>query len=409
MPSEDRQNISMLWYIAAVFIGGALPLMAVGRAVTSVWLVLGIILGALAMGKEMLNRTAWRQCVRCPMGVASAALFITFGLSAAFSIKPLHSWQQWEQLLLIMILSVLLLRVLMAMPTRAVRLTLNVLASLTTLMALYILGDAVWHPNHGAFVPNGLARNPQDRFNYLSSVLAVLSPFVWVWLLRLWRDKKISCTLGYVVAALVFIALVVANGRAGWLGAGASMVVFAFLSWRYHGFRITWKTATALAALAVVALASYGASRGFDYMWHRLDFSHFSTAGSGRLPIWTFAASHMLDNPFTGIGIHTFRFLPPPDYHLNSQLHPHNFIVQLLLEVGLLGGLASALFIYRLFRNLWKYVEVSIYSAAGLASLTAFFTCALANTSIYQARWLVFLVVAYTLSIRLCRAPKNNE
>lgn len=409
MPSEDRQNISVLWYSAAVFIGGALPLMAVGRAVTSVWLVLGIILGGLAMGKELLNLSVWKKDARSPMGFAVLGVFITFALSAAFSIEPDQSWKQWSQLLLIVGLSALLLKVLMAMPTKAVKMTLNTMASLTVLLAVYILGDAVLNPDRGDFVPGGLARNPQDRFNYMSSVLAVISPFVWVWLLRLWRDKKVSRTVGYLVAALVFVALVVANGRAGWLGAGASMVVFAFLAWRYHGLRITWRSVGYVAALAVIAFAAYGASRGFDYMLHRLDFSSYQSAGSGRLPIWTFAASHMLDNPLTGIGIHTFRFLPPPEYHLNSQLHPHNFVVQLLLEVGMLGSLAAGVFIYRLFRSLWKYVEVTLYSAAGLASLAAFFTCALANTSIYQARWLVFLVVAYCLSVRLCRTPKNKD
>lgn len=187
------------------------------------------------------------------------------------------------------------------------------------------------------------------------------------------------------------------------------MVTFAFLAWRYHGLRLTWKLVAGVSALAVIALLAYGASRGYHYMLHRLDFSQFENAGSGRLPIWTFAASHMLDNPLTGIGIHTFRFLPPPEYHLNSQLHPHNFIVQLLLEVGILGSIAAAAFIYRLFRSLWKYVEVTLYSVAGIASLVAFFACALANTSIYQTRWLVFLVVIYTLSVRLCRAPKSGE
>lgn len=409
MPSEDRQNVSILWYSTAVFIGGALPLMAAGRAVTSIWLLLGIILGSFAMGKELFNRAAWKKHLSSPLGYTLLAVFVTFGLSAAFSINPEHSWEQWGQLLLIAGVSVLLLRILMGMPTPAVRMTLNTLAGLTVVLAVYLLVDAALHPDRGEFALGGVTRNPQERYNYFSSVLAVISPFVWVWLLRLWRDKKISRTVGYLVASLVFIALIVVNGRAGWLGAGASMLVFTFLAWRYHGLRITWKTVAYVGLLGIVALAAYGASRGYGYMMHRLDFTHYEAAGSGRLPIWTFAASHMLDNPLTGIGIHTFRFLPAPEYHLNSQMHPHNFIVQLLLEVGILGSLAAAAFMYRLFRNLWKYVEVTIYSAAGIASMTAFFTCALANTSIYQVRWLVFLVVAYTLSVRLCRAPKSGE
>ena len=408
MPSEERQNISVLWYSAAVFIGGALPLMSVGRAVTSTWLVLGLILGACAMGREFFSRTGWKEHVASPLGFTTAALLGTFALSAIFSINPGHSWNQWGQLLLVAVLSTVLMRVLMAMPTRAVRMTLNTLASLTVVLATYILIYAFTHLDRGFITPEGLGVDPKARFNYFSSVLAILGPFVWVWLLRLWRDGKMSRTVAYLVAALVLIAMIVANGRAGLFGTMASMLVFVGLAWRFHGLHITWRSFAWFGLFLALGFAAYTFTLGYDYTLYRMDLTRFDETAYGRLPIWQIAFSHMLDNPFTGIGVQNFRYLAsllPSDV----AQHPHNFIIQLLLEVGLLGTIAAGAFIYRLFRNLWKYGEVTLYSAAGLASLTAFFTCALMNTSIYQARWLVFMVVAYALAVRLCRAPKVGE
>ena len=62
-----------------------------------------------------------------------------------------------------------------------------------------------------------------------------------------------------------------------------------------------------------------------------------ASGGSGRFEIWQFALDKFVDNPWMGIGIKGFRHLDITGYQLASNMHPHNAILELLVETGVVG------------------------------------------------------------------------
>ncbi len=125
--------------------------------------------------------------------------------------------------------------------------------------------------------------------------------------------------------------------------------------------------------------------------------------GGGRADIWQISWNHIMDNPLTGIGLQNFRNLPE-----KIDLHPHNFILQLLLETGFIGtAITLGLFGY-VFYSFIGYARYNLNGLAALCSLTAFFVVALFSTSIFNIWWVVFMAFIMVLGWRVGWAHKRD-
>ena len=74
-----------------------------------------------------------------------------------------------------------------------------------------------------------------------------------------------------------------------------------------------------------------------------------------RFDVWNFAASKVLEKPLTGHGIGAMRFLEADEWmpfqKADTVLHPHNIVLQIWVEFGVLGLLpASLFFLYMIYR-----------------------------------------------------------
>lgn len=397
-----REEQQVMWRFAAVLIGCAMPAMLLGRAVTAVCLALGILLGLLATHGTSL-RSSLRYMAQSKLLWIAASLVVSFGLSTVFSIDVSHSLQHFVQLLGIGVMAFLFYLVVREMPARMLRLSLQSLCITTLVVLVLVLVDAFGHDPRLAQALHGDKAQNLHRLNYMSSVLAVLIPFLWAWLLQREREHEVLASRFAVpVSILSFWAVFACGGRAGWVAATLAAAVFLVVTGRR--FNLTLHTKHWLIGIVVVVLGPlfYGLSRGFDVMMARISMAgeHYGI-GSGRVGIWEFAVSHMFDNPLTGIGLGAFRKLPLPAEGIISNSHPHNFVLQLGLESGILGLLAGLALMVFLLRQFWVYAQGNIYGLAAFCSLLAFFTASLANTSIFQAWWLTFLVFVSIFGLRL--------
>lgn len=408
-----RENTLLAWRASAFMIGGALPLILMGRAVLAAWLLLGIIFGFVAMGAAAYKQEVWSSAFKTPAVRLSVVTLFGLFLSCVFSIDPMYSYGRLAEVAGMMLGGLLLFVVLRDMPTRAVNYGLKVMGVLTIIVILFSLADAFSDSQRLSTALHGSRKwNLDSRLNYMSSVFAVLMPYLWVWLHRKWRDGEFMArAFALPVAILGFFTVFTCGGRAGWVAILVAAVLYLILGGLWHGLVLHRRHWLMVPLVVIAGPIGYGLSRGWDVMLGRLQFWNEPNGEfmSGRGNVWQFAMDHMGDNPITGIGLSAFRKLPIPEgVELSSNAHPHNFLIQLALETGIVGTLPALAVVVVVLAYLWRYAQVNLYGLGALCSVVAFLVASLANTSIFQAWWLAFFIVSAIFGVRLCRLERKS-
>jgi O-antigen ligase len=142
-----------------------------------------------------------------------------------------------------------------------------------------------------------------------------------------------------VASALLGLALALTFSVGAWLGAAASLLVLA----AFAGRRLLAAAAIgggALAALILVALVRMGAERVVGQA------TLGGTTATSRRLIWTAALAMLRDHPWLGIGLDNFlyryqlQYMLPEAWAEPNISHPHNWVLQFWLDLGLAGLVA---------------------------------------------------------------------
>ena len=180
---------------------------------------------------------------------------------------------------------------------------------------------------------------------------------------------------------------------------GIAVAVAAALLYPYK-----WKHAWAFAAIViyVIMLATpFVAIWAFNNIVGQVEAVPALGDGGGyagaRMEIWDYVSRYALQNPLYGFGVEATRQVPSfgsTESYQQGQtiLHPHNFVLQIWIEFGLLGiTLAGAIIAYLL-----RQIQMTLSVAqARIALPTMAATMAVASTSygIWQGWWLGLLMV----------------
>ena len=129
-----------------------------------------------------------------------------------------------------------------------------------------------------------------------------------------------------------------------------------------------------------------------------------------RILIWDFTANKILERPITGWGFNSSRFIADKQdtSELGSllQLHPHNGVLEIWLELGVIGACIMILLILSIgarLRSLNPWPD----RAVGLAFLMATFSISCVAYGIWQSWWVatIFLCTALLNGV----LPKNEK
>lgn len=101
-----------------------------------------------------------------------------------------------------------------------------------------------------------------------------------------------------------------------------------------------------------------------------------------RMGYWTYAIARIADHPFRGWGLDASREFSP-----HIQLHPHNGVLQVWLELGLLGAAVAALAWAFVFRRLARD-ERSLVAAATAGSASVYLLFGVVSFGVWQEWWL---------------------
>lgn len=240
-------------------------------------------------------------------------------------------------------------------------------------------------------------KKPIEFFlHYLDRGCALLALFAWVVIASLLKAQKYK--LSFVTYLLVLITLFVSDSLASFCGFALSGIVY--LVAKVLSDKVGNNLAKIISALLILASLSFIVSvfliNPYKFAEDKGQFLPFSA--KHRLFIWNYSANKIIQKPFLGWGHNSSKQFKIPenemiDYNGISisplPMHPHNNLLQILLEIGIIGLIAYlALIVKYLF--LWSNLahSSSNIKAAGYAWFACFFIISMISFNMWQGWWL---------------------
>lgn len=205
----------------------------------------------------------------------------------------------------------------------------------------YFFGEDVGGRYYGIFGPDNL--------------IAGYAIIPWVGL-GLYSIK--SMRLKVLFLAFITAAIFASGNRAAWL----SMTCFVFVFLMIYAYHSKHKMTIFFMALIFSLSFLFWAKESNNSLAERLrytfgfvselSFDNFNKSSAGRIKIWEDSLFMVEDNLIDGVGVRSFRFAYP-DYSSNDDYifededgkkigpyHAHQIIIQFLVDMGVLGGVA---------------------------------------------------------------------
>ena len=227
----------------------------------------------------------------------------------------------------------------------------------------------------------------------------------------------------YLPVLILIPSLLYSNSNAPFLGVFCG-IFFCFILFLSLKLNISKKNIGAFFILASVFVAY----KIFEYLPNKFDEKSIQTQkftisekiiDAHRQFIWGFSLSKVLEKPFAGHGPDSSNFIDGSQKKINHELtgtmpfipsHPHNFLIELLLDTGILGTLLFSLLI--LFINLEIFKRANTYQKYFLIFFNGYFWgSSLVNFSFWLGWWqgsYFFLLSLIAIKIYLDKTIKSN-
>jgi putative inorganic carbon (hco3(-)) transporter len=338
----------LLWSPLAgpVLIGGALPVFFFSRqlvgpiSVTPPGLVL-LLSWLVVLSTASFDRTKLRMSVfrwpRSPYDLPITLFLVAALLSLLVTEYPLLSAREMRALIFEPVLFFWLLHTLRG----SASLALGGFLAGATLTAVAAIAQGPL--GVGGTAAEGVLRAQAwyPSANHLALMLGRAWPFLIAGGLAGWRWL-------WLPAGLVGLALILTFSTGGWLGALAGVVVVLVALRRRQ-------LALRLGGMAVVALVLVSALAIVGVLPERLN--PLRQTGGFRLDLWQSALEMVRDHPWLGIGLDNFAYLYQQVYLREGAAaepnlsHPHNWLLHVWLELGMLGLIAFGWLLVRFWRQ----------------------------------------------------------
>jgi len=397
--------LGVLARIASVALGLSSLALLSGRAVFAAALAVGVLATLLSPGWSGTLQT-FRRAARTPQLTMAAAVMVAWVPSTVFSYLPWASVQVLARMALFLLLGIWVYAYFSARPQALDLLLKTLFVGLAFGVAIANLGTLAF-PDVMVLIKGRQASSTVQAIlmvKSFASAAVILVPFV-VW--AGWRLGDAWKGGSLALAAALFALTVLAGSRAGMAGLlGALMIVL--IACATHGR--SRRLAAGLVLVIVVAVAAtlvhlsgrlYGGAVPEEILllppW--LIDPH-------RQVIWQYTLDLAAQRPWTGWGINTINLVPqlpgtaPIEYGVPVlPSHPHNWIIEVFSETGIIGGVpmlvAVALQFFAMLRRYRTGGEAKVLAA--LAASAAFWISGLFNFSFWSAWWQVSFVLVLAL------------
>jgi uncharacterized protein involved in response to NO len=236
-----------------------------------------------------------------------------------------------------------------------------------------------WLPNQGKYIDPGLMVNgfPLGHQNFVAGFLVLTLP-VAIGVAFYYKDWR--RWLGIAATLMGLIVMVSTGSRGGFIGLGTALalsIVFSLLiSWSWKKVKLAMGALVILLSLIGILISENG---NFRYRIAAIltgqDLNILS-----RNWAWGVGIKEWQDNPWFGVGIGANPYIFD-QYQSGMRQYPwssmlfqqlHNSLIQVLAELGSLGGIAILITLGLVIRLIWKF-----YQGKQLTILPASVTCGL--------------------------------
>jgi O-antigen ligase len=430
-PETDRTRRSgaapRLVHAAAILTGLGVPLLAFGPGGSGVALALALVIAIAAPGRGSRLVAALRA-LRSPLGIMVIVAMLLLLPAVVDSLDPMRSLRVWGRMLLLLAGALVLFQTLRAEPKATGNALKTMVVASIVCGTLLLVGRYGWQPllmaiRGQGFVPFEWAYLPKGY----GSVIACLIPAV-VWAgFRLggpWR------WLGLAYLPLGILLIIGLDSSAGLFGLAIGLVIgaIAYALARHGGSGRLRLFLVAVGLLAATALGVVFAHLPQAPPVADLGEPVYTGALEPALPlwvldghrqfIWAFALERVGAAPVIGHGIDLSNYLPGANVMLETFKqqalpgHPHDWILELLVDSGALGLLALVAPLLLLVRAQTRWAATDPAAAcAAIAVFAAFWSTSLLTFSIWSTWWQgVFLILtAITCAAALQRTEHPED
>jgi O-antigen ligase len=399
---------SLLPVIFATLIGAAIPSVVFGRAVFAA--IAG--LGFLALMASELRPIAWRHLImqaRTPLGILIIVTLVLWIFSSLGSSFPSRSLEASIRSGLFIAIGTLIYTGLQA-DARLYKLCLQAFTVVSMIAIVIAVIEITFLPEiYWALRLKGWISTPlKTELKGFSSLAVIMVP---VLILVAHRCRMYwSATAAITMAGVGFLVWDISN-RAAIAGFLCMPLAIALCQVLRYGAR----------KRVLVIISGFAASLAIIIVWLRFTRGHLVAKAAGsdwlipvwlvdfqRQTIWEHALGIASKAPWFGIGPNTINFAPGADRPLpgNESLHiipahPHNWVVEILTETGIIGLSLLLLVIfsatYRFTRRYRQTGNIAVLAA--VAIMAGYWTSGLFNFSYWSAWWQVCFLIGVAISL----------
>jgi O-antigen ligase len=280
------------------------------------------------------------------------------------------------------------------------------------LIAVEFASDAWLTQAMYGMVQRGIFNVSGDHTNVLNPGMAATALFFWSWALVMWARFSPIISVPAIIVGIGLILQTYADAVVLSFAVGG-VVCLAAVAWP----RIVFRVLGAVVAVGVlVAPAIPGLLPNPLKMETKL--SWLSPSSAHRIVIWNNTVGHIKQKPLLGGGFDTTRGLYsskdrvtykfPKEitgqaYQVQYEpipLHPHNAVLQVWLELGLVGALFGLGLLLSILRAIDRRIESRHYRAAAFGMFTTALSLGSISFGIWQGWWLsaILLSAAFLIS-----------
>lgn len=392
------------WRLVASFVLALVPVVHVFVPLAAV-----LLLPVLTIGAQVYARV-WPYIRQWP--VLLAAVFVIYlGMTVFWSVDPSRTLDRSLRMVLEITLALALFAAIAKFDKRLLISIWRVLSfSYVAVLSLAVIDVALGGQVSAPFRPNSLFH----FYGRAPAITALMAPAIGLGFYLLGQRLWACYTL---ILALVFV--VFAQNGAAQLAVGLSLLALggvALFPWLRHVF------------LVCVAVVFVGGPWAFGNVISNEQFCSWSrahdTATYHRAMIWSFALDRLAERPVLGWGLDAARAipgaddnsshpdcLPPETWGLNQimPLHPHNGVMHVWLELGVVGAFLGLGLILSTLRKAYALNSYRSLQALITGSAAAYFIIALLSFGVWQGWWIATLIMTMAFIQMTCRMVRDLQ
>lgn len=411
VPENSLSPLSLR--LMAILLGIAVPSVMFGRAVLAVVLILALICMLMSPDRASYWQ-ALKEKAKEPIGLLIIATFLLWMPNVFVSIDPLRSFEAAARILLLLSIMTLFWAALKSrnsLPALCGK-ALLITSLITVIIALISLTIA---PELISFVKaNGWQENIRARFvlKPYAAVSALMIPVVFLFSYRL---KGSWLPLGLMVIAGYLIIIYGTLNRAALAGILAMCIVgstlFVISRERNKLALISFITMLVLIISVITWLKVTQGYEDDSRPWADLLFPAW-LVDYPRQMMWKFSLGVASDSPWIGMGINTINFVPGAGLTIPDggtqwiSGHPHNWMVEIYAETGLIGLLPTMSLVVMMGWMLAKrfLTMPGLHTLSALLVITGYWSSGLFNFSFWSVWW----QASFLLLTLICLSFQTN-